>query len=215
MELTFYSFVLILLCVAIVVSSIYIHIHTHFTVKKNMANGLAGEVEKTRRMICDGVPYEQLDLRPIEELSHSGVTDVEILFYNQFYVCSNLALGNMHEVAKATEEMRNIVEKTEFFVKSYVNAYYWLVTYYSYFEPKEYYAKRYMERVKSFLKKDPDANAKRVFAYYHYAVKDYATARTYVNMALDSVDNFSRYAEQDQEKQLLHMLDEELTNRGY
>lgn len=180
-------------------------------VMHKMKHGLAGEIERLRWMLIAGIPYDEFHMRRLEELPYKNSMFIEKLMYLHYYVCEQLALGNMEEVGKTTKRMNDILAMKEEFMTQYTGFYYWLVTYYSGFEVNEFYAKQCMRKIEGIVKKDEDANAKRVLAYYHYGIlKDYHKARMYLDEGLKRVEHFSRYAEQDQERTLLMRLSDML-----
>lgn len=184
---------------------------TKCIVMHKMKHGLAGEIERLRMMLISGIPYDEFHLKRMEELPYKNNMFIEELMYLHYYVCEQLALGNMEEIGKTTKRMYDILATKEDFLVQYTGFYYWLVTYYSGFEVNEFYAKQCMKKIEGIVKKDEDANAKRVLAYYHYGIlKDYNKARMYLDEGLERVEHFSRYAEQDQERELLMRLNDML-----
>lgn len=179
-----------------------------------MKKGIMREFEKCRRALVGGVPYNMLSMKPIEQLG-SNYSFAEELMYDAFYCQYLLAIEKFDELRIVTDRVKNILYNREP-IMQYTLSYYWLVYYYSRYEINAEYANKFYRAVEHILIKDKDANAKRVQAYYYYAIKqDVKAARRFVDEGLAVVDKFSVGDEREVERKSLMWLDAFLKDRGW
>lgn len=176
--------------------------------------GLGGLVEKYRRMMLNGVPFEMFDMEPLESLDYSSNTFAEELFYYQYYCYYLISNGRIEEARDTTEKMRAILDSKE--VNLHLVFFFsWLLFFYSRFELNAELADKYFYATRNLLEHDNDANSKRVLAYYYFGIRqDYDCARRYVDEGLARVDLFSRGSERELERQMLYWLDDCLIKKG-
>lgn len=167
--------------------SIGILIYTYAVAMKKLGGYCNSLIKRMRA----GEPIAEMNLRPIDELPYQNPSKIERMMYYSIYL-PYLLLHN------DTEGMRTpIYEMTEYFrnrdyIVQETLSYYWLIFYYSRYELNPQAATEFFERVKGTILTDPDANSKRVLAYYAFGIeRDNAKAQRLVNEGLAVVDKFS------------------------
>lgn len=196
------------------VTGMVVHSITHFGIcvytYKTIMKRLGGYVNTIGKKMCQGYSFEELNLRPIEELPYKNVSQTEKLLYYNFYVYYLVATGQTEKLPEISHEMTYLLEYSEFIVQQ-TGLYYWLIYYYSRYEINSERADKFLKKVWPVLSEDSDANAKRVLAYYYYGIqRDREKARKYLKEGLDCVGDFSYGAERDLERKLLQELAEAL-----
>lgn len=181
-------------------------IYTYQTIMKR----LGGYVDAIAKKLRQGYSFEELDLKPVEELPYQDISNTEKLLYYNFYVYYLAAVGQTERLPKISHEMTYLLENAEFIVQQ-TGLYYWLIYYYSRYEINPKWADKFLKKVWPVLSKDSDANAKRVLAYYYYGIKgDAGKAGEYLKEGLACVGQFSCGAERELERRLLEELEREL-----
>jgi len=198
-------------CVMMTVLHIIMFIRVHFIRK----TGLEGHYDYLLNCLRRGEEFPESYMRPVEELPFGNVKQVTKIKYYRLYNMYLLWTGQfdrlylpMHETAVYLHNRSFVVGDTGY--------YYDVVFYYSRFEFDPSAARYFMDKIRSVLASDPDANAKRVLAYYAYGVEnDKEKARYFINEALAAVDNFSLPGmERELERRLVTELDERLASEG-
>lgn len=196
------------------VAGMVVHSITHFGITvytyRTFMKRLSGYVNSIVKKMRQGYSFEELNLRPIEELPYKNVSQTEKLLYYNFYVYYLVATGHAERLPKISHEITYLLEYSEFIVQQ-AGLYYWLIYYYSRYEINSEIADKFLEKVWPVLGEDSDANAKRVLAYYYYGIqRDREKAGEYLKEGLACVGNFSCGAERDLERKLLEELAQEL-----
>ena len=174
------------------------------------AKRMCGYVDRAIQKLRQGYSFEELNLKPMEELAFKKVTDAEKLCYYYVYVYYLLAASQMEELDKVSEEITRLLE-TSIYEIHYTGLYYWLVYYYSKYYVDSHRADQFLKMAWPVLSKDSDANAKRVLAQYYYGIRgDVNKAREYLMEGLACVEKFSVGTEREMERRLLEELAEEL-----
>lgn len=198
-------------CALVTILHISLFIRVHF-IKKS---GLEGHCEYLLNCMRRGEDFPASYMRPVEELPFGSPKQATKIKYYRLYTMYLLWTGQydrlylpMHETAVYLRNRSYVVSDTGY--------YYDVVFYYSRFEFDPSAARYFMDKIRSVLASDPDANAKRVLAYYAYGVEnDREKARYFINEALAVVDNFSLPGmERELERRLVTELDERLTDEG-
>ena len=198
----------ILLCVLQVV----VHIKTHFIKRK----GLEGYIDDLFARFRRGEAFPDSMMRPVQELPFAGCSDKTKIRYYRFYIMHLLWTGQYDRLYLPVHETAAYLRNKAFLISD-TGYYYDVVFYYSRFEYDPEQAHFFMDRIRSVLAADPDANAKRVLAYYAYGVEnDKEKARLFTDQALAVADNFSLPGmERELERRLINELDERLAADGY
>ena len=175
---------------------------------------LSRAIQRSKKAILSGMPFNMLSMKPVEEME-GKYSFAEELTYNIFYCYYLLSVENFGELKRVTERMRTLLKDREPLIH-YTLAYYWLIYYYSRYEINPMYANKFYEACNQTIIRDQDANAKRVQAYYFYAIRqDVQSARRFVNEGLAVVDKFSVGDEREMERKSLLWLDAFLRDRGF
>ena len=173
------------------------------------AKRMGGYIDRAIQKIRQGYSFEDLNLKPVEELGFKNVTKAEKQNYYNVYVYYLAVTGQVEELHKVSDEIAEMLETCEFLMH-HTGLYYWLVYYYSKYYIDVRRADQFLKKVWPVLSKDSDANAKRVLAQYYWIRGDVNRAREYVREGLACVDNFSIGGERELEKKLLGELAGEL-----
>lgn len=179
-----------------------------------LAKRLNGYTNIMVKKLRQGVPFEDMDLKPVVQLPYSNPSKLEKMMYYQLYIPYLIALGNIDGLKEPIEEMKVFYAKRDYIIQETLS-YYWLIFYYSRYEIDAASADAFFERVSRTLVNDSDANAKRVLAYYYYGVKnDIPKAQQYIREGFAVVDKFSLPgAERELERKLLLDLDDIIRRR--
>lgn len=190
-----------------------IHIITSIYLFEVMFKGFLGYLQSKFDMIKYCNSFEELDLKPIEEIPYKPRLDWERLIYSMLYCYYLLSINKIEEMKKVSHEMTDILWEKEFLLNS-AGAYYWLIFYYSEFEPSLEKADRFRDKAWTVLSKDNEANAKRVLAYYFYRLhNDEAKAKILIDEGLSAIDKYSMGVERALEKDLLLKLKKEIESK--
>jgi len=182
-------------------------------VLKRVQSDVMNEYNRCKKAIMRGVPFNMLSMRPIEAFE-GKYSFAEEIVYDSLYCYYVLSVENFDEMKRVTERLRTILYDREP-IMQYTLAYYWLVYYYSRYEINPVYANKFFGAVNGTIVADKDANAKRVQAYYYYAIRqDAQAARRFVNEGLAVIEEFSVYDEREIERKNLIWLDDFLKSRG-
>lgn len=169
---------------------------------------LNGYTDVMLKKLRQGVPFEELHLKPVSQLPYKNPSKLETMVYYLLYIPYLIAVGEIEALKAPIAEMTDYYAKREYIMQETLS-YYWLIFYYSRYEINPANADAFFERVSRMLLNDSDANAKRVLAYYFFGVKqDVERARQYVRDGLAVIDKFSLPgAERELERKLLLDLD--------
>lgn len=166
-----------------------------------------GYIEKQLNRIRSHASFDDLELKPIEQLPYKNTTKAERILYLQLYL---MYLFNNDMNAEAKEPITEIHEylKEKEFLFDLTLCYFHLIYYYSEIEFNQQSAFYFVNKMGENLFNDNAANAKRVVAYYLYnVIKDYDGAKRYIDEGLSLFyDGQLSYAEQQVEHKLLHRL---------
>ena len=151
-----------------------------------------------------GIPFEQMDLKPVSQLPYKNPSKLEKMMYYQLYIPYLIDRNDIEGLKDPIREMTDFYGKRDYIVQETLS-YYWLIFYYSRYEINPANADAFFTRVSGTLLSDSDSNAKRVLAYYHFGVKrDVEKAEQYIKEGLAVIDKFSLPgAEREQERKLL------------
>ena len=211
-SLSFLEFLFIGFSIGMLFHSI-IHILISIYLFEIMYKGFLGYIQSKFDMIKHCNSFEELDLKPIEELPHQPHTSWERLIYDMLYCYHLLTVNKIEEMKNVSHEMTDILWEKEFLLNN-TGAYYWLIFYYSEFEPSLEKAERFRDKAWTVLSKDNEANAKRVLAYYFYRLhKDEKKAKILLDDGLSVIDKYSMGAEREFEKNLLLKLKNEIESK--
>lgn len=182
------------------VATLVIYIYTFGVMMKR----LAGYVNSLIKRMRAGEPVSQMHLRPVEELPYPNANQLERMLYYNIYLFYLLTQNDIAGMRGPIQEMTAYFQNREFVVQETMN-YMWLIFYYSRYDLNQQAATIFMDKVRHALTNDPDANSKRVLAYYAFGIeRDNAKAQQYVNEGLAVVDQFSLPGEErEMERRLL------------
>lgn len=176
--------------------------------------GLEAINKSINLQMINGVPFGEMDLKPLGNMNVNSASEREEMCYDLFYIYSLLETGNTEELKPVTFHIQHLVDKkASTFL--YVMFYYWLIYYYSIYQQDWRYAAKYMNMAKTYIAHDKDANGKRVLAAYEFAYGDRELARKYAEEGMSLVDQFSRGSERELEKKLLTELIEKIQESGW
>lgn len=197
----------ILFCLCSVMVFIYMQI-----LSRKSLRGYCIYIQKRMR---SGMPLDDTIMLPLKQLPYKHYDSAAKLRYYRFYFMYLLWVGRYNDLREPAYEM-TLSLKYKTYMMSDTGNYYDLIYFYSRIEPNRELAVHFMNRMRSVLADDPDANAKRVLAYYAYFVEgDREKARFFTDQAKSLVDVFSIPGmERELERRLVSELDEILKNEG-
>ena len=151
-----------------------------------------------------GIPFEQMNLKPVSQLPYKNPSKLEKMMYYQLYIPYLIDRNDIEGLKDPIREMTDFYGKRDYIVQETLS-YYWLIFYYSRYEINPANADAFFTRVSGTLLSDSDSNAKRVLAYYYFGVKrDVEKAEQYIKEGLAVIEKFSLPgAEREQERKLL------------
>ena len=189
------------------------HIGISIYIYGKMFKGLVGYVHSKSELLLKGEKFENLDLKPIEELPYKSPSEMEKLFYYLIYCSYLLSLNKFEEMKKVSHEMTDMLEKKSISIFYYAS-YYWLIFYYSEIEKDKEKADEFFKKIEPVICNDEDSNAKRVLAYYYYRVyNDAEKAKSYIEEGLSKIDKYSFGSDRAFEKELLLKLKNEIESK--
>ena len=194
------------------------HIRISYYIYEKLYKGLLGYIHNKTELVRENETYENLDLKPLEELPYKSPSDMEKIYYYLFYCSYLVSLNKYEEIKNVSLEIDDILWKKDFnIINCLCNylAYYWLVFYYSEIEPDKEKADNYFKTIEPFLTNDEESNARRVLAYYYYKLyNDTEKANNLIEEGLSKIDKIAFGADRKIEKNLLLKLKNEIeTNK--
>lgn len=162
-----------------------------------------------------GQPLDDTMMLPLSQLPYKHYDSAAKLRYYRWYFMYLLWVGRYNDLREPAYDMTSSLNYKSYIMSDTGN-YYDLIYFYSRIEPNRELAVHFMNRMRSVFADDPDANAKRVLAYYAYFVEgDREKARFFTDQAKSLVDVFSIPGmERELERRLVSELDEILKNEG-
>lgn len=192
------------------IGSLVIFLRVYFVMMKRLAGFTSRALNKLRQ----GYPFESMDLKPLRELPYPAASPVEKAMYSQIYLCYLASNGKEDEMPEYIQYLEQQVYNKDFIIQN-TGMYYWLVFYYSRYWLDPQKATYYFDKVSTILMSDPDANGKRIRAYYAFGIEqDFPKARKLLTEAQQVVADFSIGAERELERQFLRELDDFLNKQG-
>ena len=183
------------------------------TINKRLSHYRINEIKR----LSAGASWEELQLPPYKELGLIS-PDYEIIPYDCLRFNQLVWLERYEEISELVEEMEAILRKSDVsfeYMKSYTNAYYDMIFYYSFVRYDKLKAMHFYNIISQDLKNDVDSNGRRVLAYYEYYIRnDEAKARELVDEAWKVIDKFGYdEAGRDYEAKLLKLLTEKMDGK--
>ncbi len=177
---------------------------------------LMGYCMYLQKRMRSGLPLDDTIMLPLEQLPYKHNDPAAKLRYYRWYFMYLLWVGRYNDLREPAYEMTLSLKYKTYMIVDTGN-YYDLIYFYSRIEPDRELAVHFMNKMRSVLADDPDANAKRVIAYYAYFVEgDRQKARVFIDQAKAVVDVFSIPGmERELERRLVSELDGILKNEGY
>ncbi|MBQ8927961.1 MAG: hypothetical protein IJ055_06780 [Oscillospiraceae bacterium] len=165
---------------------------------------LGGYVSTLLKRIRQGERVSEMQLLPVESLPYQKTSKLERMQYYNIYLMYLLEHGDIAGMRAPIREMADYYRGREFLSQETLG-YYWLIFYYSRYELDQRAATFFLDKVRHAITSDPDANAKRVLAYYAFGIeRNNARAQQLVHEGLACVDRFSLPGEERElERQLL------------
>ena len=183
-------------------------VRIYVLVKVNSKNSLGGYVQAALGKIRMGIPMDQLDLKPVTDLSFKKVIRAEKIMYFPIYFAYLDASRQYDRMAAAVGDIENELRPT---TNSRVDiaAAGTLVYYYSYHYIEPSKAKEYYHRTGDSLEKDTDANAMRIKGFYNLnCFGDVENATRCLYGAKNAIDSFSMGSERDYERTCIAKLED-------
>lgn len=175
-------------------------------------NCLGSYTNRALALLRSGVPFEKLDLKPVNDLNFPRVWESERKMYFPFYFQYLDAKGLYDQMPDAVEDVERIMNAVTA-AKIDIGIYMDLVYYYSYHRPIPQKAKEYYHRIISDIEKDTDPNAYRIRGFYELnCFGNPDRAREYAIKALEGLETFSLPAEREYERMCIAKLNNAIDN---
>ena len=191
------------------IKSVIIALYVHLVLMKR----LAGCTDRTIQRMRNGEPFEDLNLKPVEEMGFKNVTNTEKILYYSLYMSYLAAIDNTEAMRVPSHEMMNVILEREF-IQQYTLSYYWLLYFFSEVEPNRQFADVVFNKVNGVLMTDTGTNGKRVMAYYAFDIYNvFAGAERFVSEGYAAFSNWPNAlaTEKELEKKLLDKLSSRIT----
>lgn len=174
---------------------------------KKKGTGMYGYLKDLAKQILYSPSFDMIQVKKISELPFDNINDSNRIRYYCLSLIYYVGIGDLQMISVVAHDLARIVQNRNFEVSSYPGCAIWLVFYYSRYEVNYEMATMFYNKLHKLIVSDPDANAKRALAYYHYAItKNIPLAKQYLNEGLACVDSFSMGLERELEKRLLNEL---------
>ncbi len=172
---------------------------------------LAGYMRKAINKIRASVPFENLNLKAVEELPYTNVANYEYVLYGMFYFAYLDASNQYSKMEPLIATLRDKLNSVQFNIQ-YLGTYYAVIYYYCYHCPDKLLAEFYYNSVKEYVEKDTDANGLRIRAFYEFIVNDNKEkALEFADKANAALPHFSGGSEREYESKCIDKLFERLT----
>lgn len=184
-----------------------IFIYVNCFVMKNFG----GYIDNLLDRIREHASFEDLEMKPIEQLPYKNTKKTERIIYLQLYLMYLFNNDMNEEDKEPITEIHEYLKEKEFLFELTL-CYFHLIYYYSEIEFNQQSAFYFVDKMGENLFNDNGANAKRVVAYYLYnVIKDNEGAKRYIDEGLSLLyDGQLSYAEQQVEQKLLHRLNDRI-----
>ena len=169
-----------------------------------MMKRLGGYTQHLLRRIRQGEPISQMELVPVDALPYKKAGKTERMLYYNIYLLWLLLRGDTAGMKAPIREMTDYYRSREYIPQDTLG-YYWLIFYYARYDLNPSAAAFFYDKVRQVITADPDANAKRVLAYYAFGIeRNPGKAQQLVTEGLACVDSFSQPGEErEAERRLL------------
>lgn len=131
-------------------------------------NTLYSLLQKIARDSMAGIPYEQMEIQPLENITLKKDRHSEQL-YQHFRFRYSMSIGDFGAMRELVVWMEQHL--MEDFLKAETPLYYDILYYYSYIGKDKEKAAAFYNRIKGELLHDVDSNGRRILAYYQYYVE--------------------------------------------
>lgn len=184
------------------------------TLKSYKAPSLTKEYTKIAKKFVEGVPIDEIDIPPYASYGYKNPSKEEIAHYQHYAYLKavwNFDANALHEIVSSMEESIQITYgmREGAYLMTFQSNYYDLLHYYSALNFNKHRAEYIFYTIGKDLKRDKDANGKRVLAYYTFFVlEDPQTAMKLVKEGLELVPEFPIISKRPLEERLLCELEE-------
>lgn len=198
----------LLYCIIFACSLLYVHILSR--------KSLRGYCMWLQKRLRNGQPWDDTMMLPLSRLPYKHYDSEAKRTYYTLYAIYLLWVGRYNDMREPIYDMAHSLRFAPYKI-NHTGSYYQLIFYYSRIEQDRSLAMHFMDKMRAVLAEDPDANAKRIIAYYAYCIEgDRAKARFFIDQAKSVVDVFSIPGiERELERRLINELDEVLRGEGY
>ena len=181
--------------------------------KVNSKKSLGGYTQEALSMLRSGVPFSQMDLKPISELNYRKVWDTEKQMYFLVYFEYLDANGFFDRMPEAVAEVESTMKPNMADSKIVLGVCMDLVYYYSYHNIVPGKAKEYYHRIVDDISKDTDPNAMFVKGFYELnCFGNVEVAKNCAIKALEKIDDFSTGDEREYCRKCIARLNHAIDN---
>lgn len=184
------------------------------TLKSYKAPSLTKEYTKIAKKFVEGVPIDKIDVPHYASYGYKNPSKEEIAHYQHYAYLKavwNFDANALHEIVSSMEESIQITYgmREGAYLMTFQSNYYDLLHYYSALNFNKHRAEYIFYTIGKDLKRDKDANGKRVLAYYTFFVlEDPQTAMKLVKEGLELVPEFPVISKRPLEERLLRELED-------
>ena len=181
--------------------------------KVNSKKSLGGYTQEGLSMLRAGVPFDQMDLKPISELNYKKVWDTEKMMYFILYFEYLDANDYFDRMPEAVADVERSLKPQASATKVELGVCMDLIYYYSYHNIVPSKAKEYYHRIIDDITKDTEPNSMFVKGFYELnCFGNVETAKTCAIKALEKIDEFSVPVEREYCRKCIARLNHAIDN---
>ena len=181
--------------------------------KVNSSKSLSGYAQEGLSMLRSGVPFDQMDLKPIREMNYKKVWDTERMLYFLLYFEYLDANDYFDRMPEAVADVESVLKPNSIDTKINLGICMDLVYYYSYHNIVPSKAKEYYHRIIDDISKDTEPNAMFVKGFYELnCFGNVETAKTCAIKALEKIEEFSVPVEREYCRKCINRLNYAIDN---
>lgn len=181
--------------------------------KVNAKKSLSGYAQERLSMLRSGVPFEQMDLKPVSALDYKKVWDTERMMYFLLYFEYLDANDYFERIPEAVADVESVLKPNAAYTKISQGVYMDLTYYYSYHNIVPSKAKEYYHRIIDDIEKDTEPNAMFVKGFYELnCFGNVETAKNCAIKALEKIEEFSVPVEREYCRKCINRLNHAIDN---
>ena len=181
--------------------------------KVNAKKSLSGYAQEGLSMLRSGVPFDQMDLKPVSEMNYKKIWDTERMMYFLLYFEYLDANDYFDRMPEAVADVERVLKPVADNTKINLGVCMDLTYYYSYHNIVPSKAKEYYHRIIDDIEKDTEPNAMFVKGFYELnCFGNVETAKNCAIKALEKIDEFSVGDEREYCRKCINRLNHAIDN---